>query len=140
MFTFVVNIWMLFCHMFIEKKCLHIVLILNGNLEIAAHIRNYLWNLICLRHLIRSGAVSNRIFIQSQSIQQNTRGSQLQADPSGLKIQGCSGTPWMATRQDRRHPLYPSLGLALIPPPPLSFIFHSAEVRQNFFDLPISWV
>ena len=37
------------------------VLILDGNFELAAHVRSNLCYLICLRHLIRSKAVKNRI-------------------------------------------------------------------------------
>jgi len=44
------------------------VLILDGNSEIGAHVRSKPCYLICLRHLIRSKAVSKRIF----SISKNT--------------------------------------------------------------------
>ena len=36
--------------------------ILDGNSEIVAHVKSNLCSLICLRHLIRSRAVTNRIF------------------------------------------------------------------------------
>ena len=38
------------------------VLILNFNSVIGAHVRSNLYHFICLRHLIRSRAVTNRIF------------------------------------------------------------------------------
>ena len=38
------------------------VLIFDGNLEICAHVRRYLCNLIYLRHSIRSRAIPNWIF------------------------------------------------------------------------------
>ena len=38
------------------------VLLLDGNLEIDAHVRNNFSYQICLRHLIRSRAVTNKIF------------------------------------------------------------------------------
>ena len=45
------------------------VLILDGNSEIGAHVRiNNLYNLICLRQLIRSRAVTNRIFFSKRPI------------------------------------------------------------------------
>ena len=37
-------------------------LILDGNSGIGAHVKNNLCYLICLRHMIRSGAVKNQIF------------------------------------------------------------------------------
>ena len=41
-------------------------LILDGNPEISVHMRSNLCYLICLRHLIRSRAVTNRIFFFSE--------------------------------------------------------------------------
>ena len=39
------------------------VLILDGNLETGAQIRSNVCYLICLRHLIRSRAVTNRVYL-----------------------------------------------------------------------------
>ena len=41
------------------------VLILYDNLEIGAHVSKNLYYLICLRHLIRSRAVTNLIFLKT---------------------------------------------------------------------------
>ena len=41
---------------------LPLVPILNGSSEIGAHVRSNLCDLICLRHLIKTRAVTNRIF------------------------------------------------------------------------------
>ena len=38
------------------------VLILDGNYDIGAHVRRILCYFICLRHLIKSREVTNRIF------------------------------------------------------------------------------
>ena len=44
------------------------VLILGGNSEISAHVKKKLCNLICLRHLIRSKAITNHIFFLRKDI------------------------------------------------------------------------
>ena len=43
-----------------------IVLILDGNSDTGAHVINNLCYFICLRHLIRSSAVTNRVFFFSE--------------------------------------------------------------------------
>ena len=45
-----------------------VVLILDGNQETSMHAKNNLCHLICLRHLSRSRAVSNRIFSYKRPI------------------------------------------------------------------------
>ena len=42
------------------------VLILDGNSEIGSHVRSNLCCLICLRHLIRSRTLTNRIFFSQK--------------------------------------------------------------------------
>ena len=42
---------------------LAMVLIIDGSAEIGAHVRSNIFNLICLRHLIRSRAIINCIFL-----------------------------------------------------------------------------
>ena len=43
------------------------VLILDGRSEMGAHVRSNLCNLICVRHLVRSGAVKNLIFFSENT-------------------------------------------------------------------------
>ena len=43
-------------------------LILDGDLEIGAHVRSNLNHLICLRHLIRSREVTYRIFLHRKEV------------------------------------------------------------------------
>ena len=47
--------------------CKRIVLILDGNLEVGAHVMGILCYLICSRHLIRSRAVTNRFFFSEKA-------------------------------------------------------------------------
>ena len=44
------------------------VLIVDGNSELGAHVGNNLWYLICLRHLIISRAVTNQISFSEKAI------------------------------------------------------------------------
>ena len=44
------------------------VLICDGNSEIGAHVESNLCYLICLRHLIRSKAVTNRIYFSPETL------------------------------------------------------------------------
>ena len=44
----------------------HLAPVIDGNTETGAHVRRSICNLICLRHLIRSKAVTNRIFFSKE--------------------------------------------------------------------------
>ena len=46
----------------------HMVLILDGNSEIGAHVGSNICYLICLRHLIRSRVVSNSIYFLEKDL------------------------------------------------------------------------
>ena len=46
----------------------HVVLLLDGNSENGAHVRSNLSCLTCLRHLIRSRALSNQIFSSEKTL------------------------------------------------------------------------
>ena len=70
------NLLHLFYYLFIEvggeynkeNKGQVMVLTLAGNLEIGAHIGSILCSLICLRHWIRSRAVTNRVMFPKSPI------------------------------------------------------------------------
>ena len=50
-----------------NQSLLTMVLLIDGNSEISTHFRSNLSYLICLRHLIRSRAVVNRIFLSGET-------------------------------------------------------------------------
>ena len=56
---FAVGLFLFFLYYTVESM----VLIVDGNSEIDAHVGSNLCYLICLRHSIRSKAVTNRIFL-----------------------------------------------------------------------------
>ena len=64
------EIFDIFFHLILFLECCLLqctmVLRLDGNSELDAHVRSKFWYLICLRHSIRTKAVTNRIFFSLQ--------------------------------------------------------------------------
>ena len=79
-----------YCTSMIWWDCIMYIMvpILDGNSEIDAHARTYLCYIICLRHLIRSGAAKNRYLSHQKRLSRNK-----------FRICDCSRTKKMIEKQ-----------------------------------------